>query len=330
MNKLALTLLGLAMVWAGGCSTDRSVEPAPVPAPGNPHSRIEYDEPKPLPDQSQYWHRAEVPEPPFDDVPLVSQRTPEQGRFEQAYRGVGKPRITVFVNRTLEGQIVPTNRSNEPARTTETIKRSSGAVNVGSRQAERNSDRYVRYEERSEGRSERFQSDGPVEYRETTNTYLRKGQYDDARAKAIDYEAMENILTDFLACQGAVEIMSPTMARQKLSEEQISDLQSGKPRVLREIAQQLEADILVQVSARPTRQTPDGLEVRLVGEALNIKGGQQVARAMVDIPPPLDKPALNKYTRFVARKLMMDMTQAWMSVETGTEAPRATTQEPQR
>ena len=141
------------------------------------------------------------------------------------------------------------------------------------------------------------------------------GQYDEGQAKALDYQAVESILTDFLACQGAVEIMSPTMVRQKLTEEQIKDLQSGKPRVLREIAQQLETDILVQVSAHPTRQTQNGLEFRLVGEALNIKGGQQIARAVVDIPPPMEKTTLNRYTRFVARKLMMDMTQSWTTGE---------------
>ena len=272
MNKLGLSIVGAALIYAAGCVSEPSVQPVPVPAPGNlDGARVEYDRPKPLPDQSQYWEASEPPPPPFEDVPLVSQRTPEQGRFERAYREIGKPRITVFVNRTLEGEIVPTNDA----------------------------------------------------ARRTTNGYLRRGQYDEAKAKAIDYEAMENILTDFLACQGAVEIMSPTMARQKLTEEQIKDLQSGRPRVLREIAQQLEADILVQVSARPTRQTQYGLEVRLVGEALNIKGGQQVGRAVVDIPPPLEKTALNKYTRFVARKLMNDMTQSWMSMGPAAgEAPR--------
>jgi hypothetical protein len=72
---------------------------------------------------------------------------------------------------------------------------------------------------------------------------------------------------------------------------------------------------LIQVSAHPTRQTQNGLEIRLVGEALNIKGGQQIARAVVDMPPPLDKSTLNRYTRFVARKMMMDMTQAWSTGE---------------
>jgi hypothetical protein len=134
-------------------------------------------------------------------------------------------------------------------------------------------------------------------------------------AKSIDYTAMENILTDVLACQGAVEIMSPTVARQRMTDEQFKDFQSGRPRATRDIAQQLDTDVLIQVSAQPTRQTPEGLEIRLVGEALNVKGGQQVGRAVVDVPPPLEKATLNRYTRFVARKLMADMTQNWTSTE---------------
>src|SRR5712671_4791777 len=151
--------------------------------------------------------------------------------------------------------------------------------------------------------------------------YLKRGEYDDAGARSLDYQAVENILTDFLACQGAIEIISPTMARQRLTDEQVKDLQSGRPQAMREIAQQLDADVLIQVSAHPTRQTQHGLEFRLVGEALNIKGGQQVGRAVVDIPPPLEKTTLNRYTRFMARKLMMDMTQSWTSTEPGRAAP---------
>jgi hypothetical protein len=94
---------------------------------------------------------------------------------------------------------------------------------------------------------------------------------------------------------------------------------------MRDLAQQLETEVLVQVTAHPTKQTPNGLEVRLIGEALNIKGGQQIGRAVVDVAPPLEKTALNRYTRFVARKLMTDMTQAWTSAEParggGADAP---------
>lgn len=283
MRTFAMKLgaLGLVIASTVGCSTPAPVERVPVAAAGNRDSRITYDKPKPLPDDARLLDRDRdyAPEPPFYDPPLVSQKTPEQSRFEQAYRAVGKPRITVFVNRTLEGAILPVNEGRGAVVDVERTRRT--------------------------GRD--------PESRDNTRVYLKPGQYDEAKAKSIDYEAMENILTDFLACQGTVEIMSPTMARQKLTDEQVKDLQAGKPRVLREIAQQLETDILVQVSAHPTRQTEYGLEVRLVGEALNIKGGQQVGRAVVDLPPPLDKPTLNKYTRYVARKLMMDMTQNWGS-----------------
>src|SRR5207248_8114748 len=165
----------------------------------------------------------------------------------------GSPQITVLVYRTLDGEVVPVNKG-------------GGAVEPPLRPP---ADRPPRYDDA------RYDRD-----RDDARTYLKQGQYDEGQAKALDYQAVENILTDFLACQGSVEVMSPTMVRQKLTEEQIKDLQSGKPRVLREIAQQLEADILVQVSAHPTRQTQNGLEFRLVGEALNIKGGQQVARAV--------------------------------------------------
>src|SRR5206468_2980430 len=123
------------------------------------------------------------PEPPFDDPPLVNQKTPEQAKFEEGYRAVGRPRITVFVNRTIEG-----------------------AADAG---------------------------------------YLAPGQYDEAKAKSLDYQALENELTDVLACQGSVEIMSPSTARQKVTDEQIKDLQSDKPRVFLEVAQQLETDIVI-------------------------------------------------------------------------------------
>jgi hypothetical protein len=140
----------------------------------------------------------------------------------------------------------------------------------------------------------------------------------DGQVGSIDYTAMENILTDFLACQGAVEIVSPTAAaRQRMTDAQARDAQSTRPQAMRDVAQQLDTDVLVSVTARPTRQAPEGMDVRLVGEAVNVKGGPQIGRAVVDIPPPLEKATLNRYTRFVARKLMMDMTQNW----TSTEAP---------
>jgi hypothetical protein len=173
--------------------------------------------------------------PPFDDVPLVSQRPPEQRAFLDAYRHVGSPRITLFVNRTPDANITPV------------------------------------------------------------------------------YGAVESIMTDWLAANGQVTLISPTVARQRLTDQQVKELQDGRSTAPGAVAQQLGADVLIQVRADPTRQTQDGQEVRLIAEAVNTRGGQSIGRAVVDVPPPLEKTTINRYTRYLARKLMADMTDSWMA-----------------
>jgi hypothetical protein len=236
---------------------------------------------KPLPPQAP----PPEPQPPYEDEPLVSQRPPEQAPFVDAYRRVGQPRIAVFVNRTLEGSIVPV--------TTDVPLSHVESVHVNSQ--------------------------GKTTYRETNDTYLHSGEYDEATAKTIDYEAIETILTDWLSCEGAVTIISPDLARQRLTDQQVRDLQSGRPQVLSEVAQQLSADVLIQVQAHPTRQTDQGLEIRLIAEAMNTRGGESIGRAVVDISPPLTKPRINRYTRYIARKLMDDMTGSWLNTPPGTK-----------
>jgi hypothetical protein len=62
--------------------------------------------------------------------------------------------------------------------------------------------------------------------------------------------------------------------------------------------------------------------VRLIAEAFNIEGGDSIGRAVVDVPPPLEKRQLNKYTRYIARKLMDDMTYAWSTAGPAGPAPQ--------
>lgn len=263
-----------------------------------------------------------LPPPPFDDAPLVSQAAPEQRAYVDAYTRVGRPRIAVFVNRTLEGQILPVNED-QPLASVERTRRSSAGVSVEDRDNLRGDgyyrDRYRDADIRADReRRDSFRSDGPAEYRDRVDVYLPAGKYDEVQARSIDYEAMENILTDWLAGDGKIEIVSPIMVRDRLSDEQVKELQSGRPQMMGEVARLLDTDILVQVGAKPTRQTAAGLEVRLVAEAINVRrGGQSIARAVVDVPPPLDKQKLNKYTRFVARKLMDGMIGSWSAYDAG-------------
>lgn len=235
-------VLGLSLVslWAQlGCQSDVAPSPAVARVPGPDERRIGTDgqAPKPLPPQD----RADLPAPPFDDAPLVSQEAPETPRFVDAYDKVGRPRILVWVSR------------------------------------------------------------GPTEY------------YDEAAARGIDYAAMENILTDWLSAGGHVAVIAPEAARQVLSAQQVQDLNSTRPANTQEVGEKLRADVLVLVRAEPTRQSEGAPAVRIVADASNLKGAESIGRAVVDVPPPFDKPQINKYTRFVARKLMSDMTGSWTS-----------------
>ena len=308
-----------AVAGVAGCSR-REPEPMPrsrIPERAAPVPVRERDEYRPLPGDGG---RSDVPPPPFDDVPLVNQRPPEQRAFVEAYEAVGRPRILVFVNRTLEGEIVPVNPQ-DPYVSVERSRTTRGDVRIESRDTRRRDDFYRGRDDRDV--ESRYESRGPAELRDRVDVYLRPGEYDEVDARALDYEAMENILTDWLAAGGRVEVVSPVMARQRLTDEQVKELQEGRPQAMGEIARQLDTDVLVQVQARPTRQTPRGLEVRVIAEAVNVgRGGQSVARAVVEVPPPLDKPQLNEYTRFLARKLMDGMTGSWEAMaDAGRDAP---------
>src|SRR5207302_1115838 len=104
---------------------------------------------------------------------------------------------------------------------------------------------------------------------------------------------------------GKVAVLDPSAAR--LSEQQVADLQKGKTDTL----DRIKADVLVQVQAKPTRWSEGGVAVRVLASAMNLKGGESIGRSFVDIPPPLDKPQINKFTRFLARKLMVGMLDSW-------------------
>jgi hypothetical protein len=305
VGMLAASLAG--MMIAGGCA-DNSPPPARVAVPPTDQVRAaDQPEIKPLPGPPDAG--GQLPPPVFDDQPLVNQRLPEERGFISAYEQVGRPRILIFVNRTLEGQIVSVN-PNEPVATVEHKAQSSGAITVDSQHT---SGTYGYWYDSHHDENSHFQSTGPANFSESTSVYLHPGEYDEAAAKSLDYEALENVLTDWLSAGGKVAIVSPTMARQRLTDEQVKDLQSNRPRMLGEVARELDADVLIQVQAHPTRQTDQGLEIRLVAEAINVRGGESIARALVDVPPPLDKPKINKYTRFLARKLMDGMVGSWES-----------------
>jgi hypothetical protein len=300
-------LIGCGTLMVGCRDNSPPPERVPVPASADREPITHRDDGmKPLPPPRV---ADTVPPPPFNDVPLVDQQPPEQPAFVDAYHRVGSPRIVLFINRTLQGDVIPVN-PHEPLVSVEQSQKSTGSVTVENRESY---DRDSRWHDQSSEQSDRFQSNGPAEYRERTDVYLHPGQYDEVSAKSLDYEAIENIMTDWLAANGQVTIISPIMARQQLSDQQVKEIQEGRPQAMSEAVHQLGADIFVQVQAHPTRQTARGLEVRIIAEAINVKGGESIARAVVDVPPPLEKTTINKYTRFLSRKLMDGMIGSWLA-----------------
>ena len=313
LTKTALTF-ALAGTFAGCRSNNRPLEPTPVPRAGDDYGRVQRNDPiKPLPDSARRDPSEYAPR----DRPLNDAPPPEAGPFVAAYNAVGKPKMVVFVNRTLEGTVVPTSQERIVSGKRRVIE-SDGPVDVNrTQQRESYDDGGNYYGGRSRGSTatggERFSSSGPARYEDRTETYLPAGQYDEIAAKRIDYAGLENALADALGVRGEVTVMSPSVVRGRLSKEEVQALQDGRPDVLEGLKQRLGADVLVQVQARPTAQTNRGLSLALVAEALNTAGGESIGRANASFDGPMSPVRLDEVSRYLARRLMEDMTGAWLT-----------------
>ena len=229
MRTIAIAIIGSLIASAQLSCRDNTPPPRHVPVPleyDRSDPRVyRHDPRRPLPPPEHY---SPADYPPFEDAPLLTQQPPEQRRFVEAYDAVGRPRIVVFMNRTFDGQIIPV-VEHEPIAAVEHRRRSTTGVTV-ERSDRRSTERGYRYEGRDT--TDRFESTGPAEYTETTEVYLPRGRYDEAMARSLDYEAMEQTLTDWLAAGGRVVMISPGMARQRLTDEQLKELQDGRPQML--------------------------------------------------------------------------------------------------
>ena len=294
-----------------GCRRDQPLEPQPVPRADDTISpRVRHDTPRPLPpdagaDDLSY----------MEDAPLLNVPPPEAGPFVEAYNAVGRPKIVVFVNRTLEGAVIPTTEErilDGRRRVVET----TGAADVERTErsgsySERDGYYGGQYGERSREQRESLTTSGPARIEERTETYLPPGEYDEIWAKRVDYEALENALADAMHVRGEVAVLSPRLVRQRLTADEVRALEEGRPAVLEGLAERLGADVLVHVQARPTAQTVNGLDLRIVAEALNTRGGESIGRANADFPGPMSAARLNDVSRYMARRLMDGMTGSW-------------------
>lgn len=309
LNALAPVALLAALVLSG-CQRQRELEPAPIPSRSDPDARMEPEVRRPLPADA---FEPEVPrESPLYNRPPA----PETGPFVEAYNAVGRPRIVVFVNRTLEGAIVPTTEE-RLLQGRRHILETSGAADLRRSErldAWRETGGYYRgrVDERHVDREASVTTTGPTRIEERSETYLPPDRYDEIWAQRIDYDALENALAKAMSVRGEVQVMSSQVVRQRLSDDELAALQAGRPALLGNLAERLGADVLVQVQARPTAQTDYGLDLRIVAEAINTDGGEAIGRANADFPGPMSAARLDDVSRYLARRLMDDMTGAWL------------------
>ncbi len=291
-RAIVCTIAGGMLALLGACE-DKPVGPTPanVPVQGPPPTAVyPADVPKPMPAQD-----TEPPPPAYDDPPLVDQQLPEEAWFLGTYNKVGRPRIAVFVNRSLDGNLI--GDTGEPIITTNTEQGSSGSVNV---QHSSDSGYYGYWSSSHSQQSDQFSTTGPAEYHQSTTVYLHPGQYDDASLAALDYQEMESLLSDWISCDGQVTLVSPGFIRSHMSDQDVQALQDGKSSGLDALSKNTNADVLIQVQAHPAQR--QGVVVLLVAEAINVRGGESLAHASVEMPTPVDRYALNNYTRFLREK----------------------------
>lgn len=179
--------------------------------------------------------------------------------------------------------------------------------------------------------------DTPPEARRFVEMYNNVGRpriavvVDPTIGPSIDYGMMEMLLTDWMSADGQVSIVSPAVARARLSKDQVKAAEGGDADAVRDVA-----DILIHVTAGPSQQR-QVRDVRILAEAMEVRGGDSLARAAVDMNAPMSKPKLNEYTRFLARKMMDGMTTTWATPQpaqgrveqrTDVEPPATTTTQP--
>ena len=101
-------------------------------------------------------------------------------------------------------------------------------------------------------------------------------------------------------------------------------------RPLREVYVDATLDDSIELRARSAALVVSKSAVVTDRSAAWLWGVDALRPVDLDVPPPLEKATLNRYARFVARKLMMDMTQSWTSTEAPTTRPPAAAPAPER
>src|SRR5262249_16088874 len=108
----------------------------------------------------------------------------------------------------------------------------------------------------------------------------KSGEIDSSSATKFDIPRYEAHLSNCVANDAQRTTVASGSARESVSETQAKDLEAGKVDVLSDLADKVNADILVQVQARPQRISGD---VRVTAVAIDIRRREALTRESIDV-----------------------------------------------
>lgn len=246
--------------------------------------------------------------------------------YVNAYTQRRMPRMMVFVNRTFDGTVLPKDQLEERIRI-EQKQSSTGAVKVANDNSvsgtENKAVAGAGYSGSISGASNTvvqkndkssFESTGPAEYTKTSSIKVAPSKLDELGATRDDYEMIELSMVDYMDANGKVYVKDSEAARAKLDREKILRIENSDPAAIRLLNTELQTDILIQIKATPTKQSQWGDKaVRLNAKATSVTDGRYLGAAFVDMPVPMTKTNINVFTRYLAGKMMEQLTTKWTS-----------------
>jgi len=127
-----------------------------------------------------------------------------------------------------------------------------------------------------------------------------------------DYQMIESSIAQYFNNSGKVDVRDSEAARAKLNREQILRIENSDAAATRLLATELQADVVVHVTASPTTQSQFGEHaIRMSAKAVGTTDGRVLAVTSLDLPTPATRPLINDFTRHMTEDLMRQMAIKW-------------------
>jgi len=290
-NSVLLTMLAVGLLSTGAGCEDQA----------------KYIKNEPIPEPQQTAAAAPPPPPPTTTAAPGAKPLPPraptadekwlafQEKFVALYRKNNKPRIAVMVRpldaarRTTVVDVVPEHT---------TIEQEGQAVTIVERNRRGRRRRQV---DVTSGTARRTDEIG---YQPREIDYI-----DEKDTRAIDYEMMVTALVEYLECDGEVNIIDTEVVDAVVDRETALRADRNDKQALSLIKTKLGADIVIIEKVQTSSQA--GISTRMVCKAVRTDDARVIGRGYVDLRQPLTKRNLRRFSRYLAFKLMEDMTKRW-------------------